>query len=219
MMSFSSEDKIELQADPICSSANAYEPNASGVLLVNQWYNVGITYNQSITELYYYINGVVIDSFNVALNVQNTTYDLLIGNHVAYPYTMSSTGANFQGKIDDIRIYNRLLKSCDMDSLFHLPNPNTTAINNISSHSVISIFPNPATQNISIRNAGKIARIEMYNAMGQLVKSISGVQHSIDVSDLDKGFYFIKVEGTTTYCPKITDYTALSIHIAPISYN
>lgn len=128
MMSWSGEDKIELQADPICSNANSYEPNANGKLNTGQWYNIGLTYDQPNTKLIYYVNGVKIDSFIVALSVQNTTYDLIIGNHVAYPYTSSSTGANFQGAIDDIRIYNRLLTQCDMDSLYK-PNTSTTNAN------------------------------------------------------------------------------------------
>jgi hypothetical protein len=191
MMSWTGEDKIEYQADPICSSANSYEPNANGKLNASQWYNVGITYDKPNTKLIYYVNGVKIDSFVVALTVQNTAYDLIIGNHVAYPYTSSSTGANFQGKLDDIRIYNRLLTKCDMDSLY---TPNlTTGVANQNSKPQIKIYPNPANEQITIQGISKEARVEIYNVSGQLVKSIQSPSTSIDISQLEKGFYFLKV--------------------------
>jgi hypothetical protein len=117
MSSWNGENKIQLQGDPICSNASAYLPNASGVLLANQWYNIGISYNQPSSKITYFKNGIAIDSITATLAVLNTTYDFIIGNHVAYPYTMNSTGSNFSGKIDDIGVWNRVLTQQEITNL------------------------------------------------------------------------------------------------------
>ena len=63
----------------------------------------------------------------------------------------------------------------------------------------ISIYPNPANSNLTIVNAEN-ANIEIVNALGQVVyasENISG-EHTIDISNLSNGTYFVKVNNTVT---------------------
>jgi len=63
----------------------------------------------------------------------------------------------------------------------------------------ISIYPNPASSNITIANAEN-ADVEIMNALGQIVYSsenISG-EHSIDISNLSNGTYFVKINNTVS---------------------
>ena len=62
----------------------------------------------------------------------------------------------------------------------------------------INIYPNPATDNITVlMNGMNYSRIELYNAMGKKIKSLSQTapMNSItfSVSDLSSGIYFLRI--------------------------
>ncbi len=60
---------------------------------------------------------------------------------------------------------------------------------------VASLYPNPATDNLTIVSASVFNRAEIYTATGQLVYSSELAQNErrIDVQHLQKGFYFVKL--------------------------
>jgi hypothetical protein len=72
-------------------------------------------------------------------------------------------------------------------------NPNSIAEINIDP--VISIFPNPSSENITITNSQK-STIDILNIEGQIIKSINsdGNHTSIDISGFTRGMYFVKVK-------------------------
>jgi len=59
----------------------------------------------------------------------------------------------------------------------------------------IHIFPNPASDNLTIETPQK-SEIEIVNLQGQLTKSFTAISNktTIDVSDFAKGIYFVKVK-------------------------
>ncbi len=59
---------------------------------------------------------------------------------------------------------------------------------------LISVYPNPANDYISISNANKVLSINIHDIKGVLVKSINGESASkqINISDLSSGLYLIK---------------------------
>jgi hypothetical protein len=75
------------------------------------------------------------------------------------------------------------------------PDPNYTNIPEKEKNNIdINIYPNPAKDKINI--VGKnIKKVEIVNLNGQIVKSrtINSENYIIDVSDLSKGLYFIKI--------------------------
>ena len=77
-----------------------------------------------------------------------------------------------------------------------------TGINELSNSLTTSVFPNPATNNLTIEIPQK-ATIEILNIEGQIIKSISadlpagkqGENHTtIDISGFASGMYFVKVK-------------------------
>ncbi len=61
--------------------------------------------------------------------------------------------------------------------------------------SSVSVFPNPATHLLQISNSNKESEYKILNLQGERVKN--GVilnENSIDISELDSGIYFIKVD-------------------------
>ena len=58
----------------------------------------------------------------------------------------------------------------------------------------ISIYPNPATQEIHLDTQKEISRqIEIFNTTGQLVKQLSQKSNTIPIGDLPKGIYWMRI--------------------------
>lgn len=61
-----------------------------------------------------------------------------------------------------------------------------------NSSSIISIFPNPATNQFFITNAlGNIHSVEIINSLGQLTKTFTNTTSGLDVSDISPGNYYL----------------------------
>lgn len=73
-----------------------------------------------------------------------------------------------------------------------------------SSPTDFDIYPNPATESITINSdkiKGKSSTISIYNIEGKLVKNISQTlknQIQINITDIEKGMYFIKINTDNT---------------------
>ncbi|MBS1657129.1 MAG: T9SS type A sorting domain-containing protein [Chitinophagales bacterium] len=72
-----------------------------------------------------------------------------------------------------------------------------TGISNVNKE-VISVYPNPAKDvlNVNLDAAKKISAIEIYNVVGQKIKTVNLQQGitsiTVPVSDLKKGVYFVR---------------------------
>jgi uncharacterized delta-60 repeat protein len=66
-----------------------------------------------------------------------------------------------------------------------------------------TIFPNPANDRIEISNPGK-SEIQILNIEGQLLKRLTANENnvSVDISDLSKGLYFVKLISEEGICVK-----------------
>jgi hypothetical protein len=108
--------------DLYINGASRAETSAD-VLSVGQWNYVGFTYNKDAggtDEVKIYHNGVVVATGDYSTAIGVNTQDILIGEY-------SAGGFNFDGKIDDVRIYNRALSASEVSRLYDLGN--TTHIN------------------------------------------------------------------------------------------
>jgi len=63
----------------------------------------------------------------------------------------------------------------------------------------VKVYPNPAKDFITVDTPDTVSQILIANSIGQIVKSVNSKQKSekIDVSDLNDGLYFVKVETTS----------------------
>jgi hypothetical protein len=79
--------------------------DSKATLTTNTWYHVAVVIDAA-NKPYFYINGVL-DTFSntTVLKPVNPVYT--IGNHTVNAW-------NFEGKIDDVRVYNRALTSAEM---------------------------------------------------------------------------------------------------------
>jgi pectin methylesterase-like acyl-CoA thioesterase len=67
----------------------------------------------------------------------------------------------------------------------------TVSVNDLTSSKLL-VYPNPATSQLTIKGVENISRVEVIGLAGNVVKSFNG-SSAIDVSDLSKGAYMIKV--------------------------
>ncbi len=67
-----------------------------------------------------------------------------------------------------------------------------TWVDEVLPETTVSIYPNPFSSVVTLSDISGIERIEVLNADGRLLKSLS-VQKEINLSDLDLGVYFIKL--------------------------
>lgn len=70
----------------------------------------------------------------------------------------------------------------------------TLNVNQIQSNN-ISIYPNPVTDELTVTNHSNLLKVDIYNTMGQLVKSTSYTsgEVKINVVDLETGIYLVKL--------------------------
>lgn len=63
----------------------------------------------------------------------------------------------------------------------------------------ISVFPNPATNFISINKDDNVEQIAVFNLVGRKLKTFEGVEKNerYDVSDLPNGMYLVQVIDAT----------------------
>lgn len=59
----------------------------------------------------------------------------------------------------------------------------------------ISVYPNPATNFISVDNADNVKQINVFNLVGRKLKTINNVvkDERYDVSDLQNGMYLVQI--------------------------
>ena len=181
----------------------------SSTLNLNTWYQLLGTYNGS--ELKLYLNGVLVKTTTTSLQLMpNSLTDLFIGCEL-------SGFRFFNGKIDDVGIWNRALSQQEITQLFN-QNQCTTNItvtdtliinvgqlsytNPIAYSNNITIAPNPAStqininfNNISDLNGGSI---KIINSLGQQVAitpiTTSGTNTTMSLDTWGgTGLYFVQI--------------------------
>ncbi|MXV38021.1 T9SS type A sorting domain-containing protein [Flavobacteriaceae bacterium Ap0902] len=73
-------------------------------------------------------------------------------------------------------------------------------VNDFASNVKLSIYPNPVEDFINIKVDGEIENIDIYSINGQLIKNANA--HKINVSDLPKGVYILKIKTTNEFFTK-----------------
>lgn len=189
----------------------------SGILITNnQWNNIVGTFDGNEWKLY--LNSILVDSLTSQVtDIVNT--NLIFGN--------SGTCAFFQGKIDDIGIWNRPLNQEEISALYDgnicyqtitvtdtlLINMGITGFNPVTYNNTIRIFPNPTNDHITI-DYGNFTSLNGYqlkieNSLGQQVFQTNVNQQSDYLSLTNwggNGLYFVRIidpQGNTIDMRKI----------------
>jgi gliding motility-associated-like protein len=114
--------KVHFQSYPYMSDATPLLPGSNGIVSPNSWKNFSVVYNKTLQILKYYVDGNEIFSINVSLTISNTTLQAFIGRHINQNGGGCGSGY-FNGKIDDISIWNRILSAAEISANFNIGNP------------------------------------------------------------------------------------------------
>ena len=178
---------------------------STSTLALSGWHNITAVYTQTSQELKFYIDGVLDNTTTGVDNNYNPvggmpTPSASCTSVMRFGQDTKNNSYWLDGKLDDIKIYNRALTDCDVDSLFNEPNPLSTGVTELNSGS-IKIYPNPASSRIYIDNTNSIQTdinsIRVTNSIGQVVfiHKTSEKILSIDLSSLKSGIYFLQFTG------------------------
>jgi hypothetical protein len=170
-------------------SGGSNNPKVEGIYNFNQnlWHHVVISHDPlSNPSTKLYLNNVLDTATNSNFTVNNVGGTLYIGH--GSPAVHNS---GFYGVLDDIRFYNRALTLCDVDTLYTLPNPLASGINENSINLNFILYPNPSNDFITIKGID-VASFEITNLIGQTVIISADVRDNmINISELNNGVYFI----------------------------
>jgi hypothetical protein len=183
------------------------------------WHLLTGTYDGSQAKIY--LDGLLMTTVTVTYSLQNSTEPLLFGNET------NSLNRFFNGKLDDIGIWNRALTQQEITDLYNgnicyqtitvtdtlLINMGITGFNPVTYNNTIKIFPNPTNDHITI-DYGNFASLSGYqllieNSLGQQVFQTSINQQSNYLSLNNwggNGLYFVRIidpQGNTVDIRKI----------------
>ncbi len=168
------------------------------------WHHVVYIRNQNLNKLYIYVDNVLKDSTTNSFGNLANTANLFIGSSGA-----STDIQWWNGKIDDIGIWNRALTSNEILSLYQaevscqslvINSGTLSSFNPPVYQSTVTIYPNPANDHITI-DCGILANvvgyhIEIVNTLGQVVfnQPMNTQQYNVPLNTWSgTGVYFVKI--------------------------
>lgn len=124
---------------------------------------------------------------NVFAPINNQNLPTIIGN-------VTGNGDNFQGQIDDIGIWNRVLTTNEIRDLY---NSQINSISILKSVFAVIVSPNPANKlvNISINNILIGSNYFIYDLEGKVVTNgiLKNTLTIINTEKLHNGLYFVRI--------------------------
>lgn len=179
----------------VCLGTNFYSGNN---FYYNQPINTGTWYHftfihDSGSGGKIYINGLLVNSNNINGIICNGINPIYIGadieNGNLYRY--------FNGKIDDIGIWNRALTQEEITALYTSTLSSETFTNTPTN---FQLYPNPANDVVHFKSTAMVEKISIYNTLGQQVQEnkTNSLEGIISIEHLAQGSYFVKVNNQNT---------------------
>ena len=157
-------------------------------VVLAQWINITVIYNGLTNSSSFYLNGQFISTNVFTFSNQVSTKSLIFGEKPTPEYPTPNGG------LDDIGIWNRALTQEEITTLYE---SEVLSTNTATYESNINIYPNPANEHITI-DFGNLDNVEgwnikIINILGQEVLSQPMNTDKINVSELSKGVYIIRI--------------------------
>jgi hypothetical protein len=168
---------------------------ADSATITNRWYCVLMTFDSGVKRMY--VNGHLAAEDTVTGFINNTGMDscqsaLKVGVWWQnYPWW-------YKGKVDEVRIYDRVLNTQELDSFCTYNSVKALAIENKKAiENNFKLYPNPAngnTLNIAGVESTDGATIRVTDQLGRMVlKQDLSAGNTIDIGKLPAGNYFVEL--------------------------
>jgi len=166
---------------------------------IGNWKHLVVSYDHIEETLSIYINAVLVGSISTTIAIHNNTEPLIVGNMYTPPMTFQGMqDAFFDGKIDDIGIWDRVLVRDEITNLYN----GTSSISELENHNTFIIYPNPASTEIKvfIEKFNASVNYSIYDQLGKIVLSgnLDSELTTIDISDFSQGTYFFVANENTS---------------------
>lgn len=159
--------------------------------LKGNWHHVVLTHDYDGASSMY-VDNILISSSST---IFTGTLDIL-GTSFVVGFFDYDSGYYYNGKIDDIYIYNQVLSLIDISNLFNDPNP-TLGITETNLNTV-NVYPNPTNEIVNVQ-LETVEAVFVYDLSGSLIfNSPAAFEHDIDVSALSNGIYLLKTTSGQT---------------------
>jgi hypothetical protein len=164
--------------------------STSNTMIENTWYFVVGTYDG--TQIKLYINGSLEDTL-ASMGPLFPSFSSLLFGQCPDP----TANRFFNGKIDDIGIWNRALTQQEISNLYY---GTVSGLNQYANLSTLNVFPNPANNQITIDCGNIVSKngytLKIVNSIGQTVVTTS-INQQISKIDLStwtaNGIYFVQL--------------------------
>jgi hypothetical protein len=176
-------------------------------LVLDSLYNVTVAYNGSDVEIY--INGAL-DAFSSWSGLMNTTtYDLTIGQDLP-----GDNNYNFNGVLDDIRIFNYMLPVSQISAFYDISNgiDKRSEVVPPADFALSQNFPNPFNPSTTIRfeiPSPGFVTLKVFDVLGREIATliqdrVAAGEYSVpwDAASCASGVYYYKLETTNTVLVK-----------------
>jgi hypothetical protein len=182
----------------------------SNTIQQNQWYDIVVTYENSTAQIY--LNGQPITTnLNWAAQGGNIISTLQIEDSCNFAQDPNSSmfgainnSSFFNGKIDELGVWNRALTQQEISDLYNGNNADITSISNVT---IITVSPNPAQNEINIIGEVFIDNSYITALDGKRVY-LENSGNKILLPNLSNGIYTLCIETNNgeTLVKKITIY-------------
>ncbi len=161
-------------------------------LTEQKWYHLIAIFDATNKEKSIYLDGKLFAKGKSNIStIKSSDINMFIGSHLAAIVNYWS----WDGKIDDVCMWNRALDSNEVKSIYSGTNSSAN-LNNDYSESRIKYFPNPVNDILNIQGVHTISNYQITNAIGQTVM-LGKLTEKIDVSALNSGMYLLITETGT----------------------
>ena len=160
---------------------------------LNNWYNIMII--KTNTTYQYYVNGTLDKTINSTILPLSNMSGIVFGN---IDPGSGYSAEPFNGKLDDIGIWDRALTQTEITALY----TSTLSSETFTKTTNFQLYPNPANDVLQFKSSEMVEKISIYNTLGQLVQEnkTNGMEGAIAIEHLAQGSYFVKVNNqNTTY--------------------
>lgn len=155
------------------------------------WHHVAISIDYDVTyKMKIYFDGVLEGETQLTFNHVPQNPVITFGNY------RNVVENDFMTCFDNMYIHNRALSEDEI--AMTMESPFITAIENILEPDQVTVFPNPAKDvaflNIDFPNATSKTLVDINDAQGRLVRIEKLNSNQINIAQLAKGVYFLKIK-------------------------
>ncbi|MEA3443772.1 MAG: LamG-like jellyroll fold domain-containing protein [Bacteroidota bacterium] len=207
LIRISTDQKLEFMNFRYLHTTNTRQGVKGNTVIIsnNGWRHIVISYDGSIPSsnglerIKIYINGIQ-ESTSYTTNQGNIEIMEDGPSHFGIGLPLDSLGQAcgdfaFDGKIDDVKLFSKVLSLSEIDSLFNEPDPTIPSLS-ITERKIecISVFPNPVKKELNINNKNEV-RLSLYGLSGNLIiEEQAFVPHGkLNLDGLENGIYILKI--------------------------